>query len=116
MVLVTMALIILIGDDSTTFYTVWHLAHPPRSLLSLSRAFLSCQSRRLCRGHPSTDTRHTDDSRSGRRTTDPCGVEHRCAAPYVGCRTRRHAKTDDAANARRRADGWHLAANSRRRA
>jgi hypothetical protein len=29
MVLVTMALIMLIGDDSTTFYTVWHLAHPP---------------------------------------------------------------------------------------
>jgi hypothetical protein len=36
MVLVTMALIMLIGDDSTTFHTVWHLAHPPIAPVAVS--------------------------------------------------------------------------------
>jgi hypothetical protein len=45
-------------------------------------------------GHSSTYARHTDGSHGGRRATDPCGVEHRRAAPYVDCSTRCHAKSD----------------------
>jgi hypothetical protein len=65
---------------------------------------------RAC-GHPSTDARHTNGSRGGRHATYPCGVEHLHAAPYVGCSTRRRAKSDAAANARRRAKGWRLDSN-----
>jgi hypothetical protein len=57
------------------------------------------------RGHPSTDARHTNGSRGGRRATGPCGAEYR-----------RHAKRDTAANPRRRVEGWRFDANACRRA
>jgi hypothetical protein len=34
-------------------------------------------------GHPSTNARHTDGSLGGRRATNPCGAEHRRAAPML---------------------------------
>jgi hypothetical protein len=40
-----------------------------------------------------------------------CRTPPRC--PYAGYSTRRHAKSDATANARR-AEGWRLAANARR--
>jgi hypothetical protein len=78
----------LIADGSTTCHVVCHIAHaPPRC--SCRHPGHSCRVEATGRahGHPSTDARHTDVSRGGRRATDPCGVEHRRDAPYAGCST-----------------------------
>lgn len=51
-----MALIMLIGDGSTTCHAVWHLAHTP----SLGAFSCRAEAAYRARGHPSTDARHTD--------------------------------------------------------
>ena len=82
--LVTMALIMLIGDCSTTCHDMRHLAHAPPSAAPIYRCpehSNRAEAVDRARGQPFTDSRHTDGSRDGRRATYTCGVEHRCTAP-----------------------------------
>jgi hypothetical protein len=111
--LVTMALILLVGDGSTTCHVMRHLAHAPL-VAPVAIPSLHVMSK------PSIVLVATLPLMLAIPTVPTVGVvpqihvvPNTAALPYVGCSTPRHAKSDDVANAHRRAEGWRLAANAR---
>jgi hypothetical protein len=111
----TMMLIMLISDGSTTCHVMRHLAHtsapvapvaipgipvvvkPPIVLVGTIPLMLAITTIHVVGVVPQIHV-----------------VSNTAAAPYDGCSTHRHAKSDTAVNACRCAKGWWLAADALR--
>ena len=112
-----MTLIMLIGNDSTTCHAVRHLAHTPSPVTPFAVPGIPVMPK------PPIVIVATLSLMLAIPVVPVVGVVPQIhvvpnitAAPYVGCITPRHAKSDVVANARRHAKGWRFAANAHRHA
>jgi hypothetical protein len=113
-----MTLIMLIGDGNTMCHAVRHLAHAPPPIAPVAILGIPIVPKL------SIVLVATLPLMLALPTVPAVGVVPQihvvsnitALPPMVGCSTHHHAKSDAVANARRRAEGWRLAANAHRRA
>jgi hypothetical protein len=115
--LVNMALIMLIGNGSTTCHAVWHLVHAPLPVAPVAVLGIPVVTK------PSIVPVATLPLMLDIPMVLAVGVvpqihvvPNTAALPPMPAPVLRHAKSDVAANARRRAEGWRLSTNARRHA